>query len=145
MSLHGVSNHRQLAQQPFKLTKAKNAENVSMSFDLAAMGLRSIEKQKCNHKTFSFSRLTHWGRLTHICVTKLTIIGSDNGLSPARRQATIWISAGMLLIRTLGTNFSDILSEIHIFSFKKMYLKMLSAKWWQFRLGLSVLTHLLRV
>ena len=25
---------------------------------------------------------THWGRVTHICVSKLTIIGSDNGLSP---------------------------------------------------------------
>ena len=24
----------------------------------------------------------HWGRVTHICVNKLTIIGSDNGLSP---------------------------------------------------------------
>ena len=33
--------------------------------------------------------LTHWGRVTHICVGKLTIIGSDNGLSPARRQAII--------------------------------------------------------
>ena len=29
--------------------------------------------------------LTHWGRVTHICVNKLTIIGSDNGLSPGRR------------------------------------------------------------
>ena len=26
--------------------------------------------------------LTHWGRVTHICVGNLTIIGSDNGLSP---------------------------------------------------------------
>ena len=34
--------------------------------------------------------LTHWGRVTHICVSKLTIIGSDNGLSPDRRQAIIW-------------------------------------------------------
>ena len=33
--------------------------------------------------------LTHWGRVTHICVSKLTIIGSDNGLSPDRRQAII--------------------------------------------------------
>ena len=31
--------------------------------------------------------LTHWGRVTHICVGNLTIIGSDNGLSPGRRQA----------------------------------------------------------
>ena len=33
--------------------------------------------------------LTHWGRLTHICVSKLSILGSDNGLSPGRRQAII--------------------------------------------------------
>ena len=45
--------------------------------------------------------LTHWGRVTHICVSKLTIIGSDNGLSPGRRQAIIWTNAGILLIRTL--------------------------------------------
>ena len=49
-------------------------------------------------------RLTHWGRVTHICVIKLTIIGSDNGLSPGRRQAIIWTNAGILLIRTLGKN-----------------------------------------
>ena len=34
--------------------------------------------------------LTNWGRLTHICVSKLSIIVSDNGLSPDRRQAIIW-------------------------------------------------------
>ena len=33
--------------------------------------------------------LTHWDRVTHICVSKLTIIASDNGLSPGRRQAII--------------------------------------------------------
>ena len=32
----------------------------------------------------AISRLTHWSRLTHIYVSKLTIIGSDNGLSPGR-------------------------------------------------------------
>ena len=48
--------------------------------------------------------LTHWGRVTHICVGILTSIGSDNGLSPGRRQAIIWTNAGMLLIEPLGTN-----------------------------------------
>ena len=85
------------------------------------------------------SYLTHWGRVTHTCVTKLNIIGSDNGLSPSRRQAIIRTNAGILLIGTLGTNFSEILSEIHTFSFKKMHLKMSSAKWRPFCLGLSVL------
>ena len=54
-----------------------------------------------------FTLLTHWGRVTHICVSKLTIIGSDHGLSPGRRQAIIWTNAGILLIRPLGTNFSE--------------------------------------
>ena len=68
--------------------------------------------------------LTHWGRVTHVCVSKLTIIGSDNGLSPGRRQAIIWTNAGILLIRPLGTNFSEIL--IYTISFKKIHLKMWS-------------------
>ena len=46
--------------------------------------------------------LTHWGRVTHLCVSKLTIIGSDNGLSPDRRQAIIWTNAGISIGR-LGT------------------------------------------
>ena len=56
------------------------------------------------------NRLTHWCRVTHICVGKLTTIGSDNGLSPGRRQAIIWPNAGILLIESLGTNFSEILN-----------------------------------
>ena len=77
--------------------------------------------------------------MTHICVCILTIIGSDNGLSPGRRQAIIWTSAGILLIGSLGTNFSEILIGIQIFSFKKMKLKMSSAKCRPFCLGLNVL------
>ena len=42
--------------------------------------------------------LTLWGRLTHIWVNKLTIIGSDNGLSPGRRQAIIWTNSDLLSI-----------------------------------------------
>ena len=62
---------------------------------------------------------THWGRVTHICVSKLIIISPDNGLSPGRRQAIIWTNAGILLIGPLGTNFSKILIEILTFSLKK--------------------------
>ena len=83
--------------------------------------------------------LSHWGWVTHICISKLTIIGSDNGLSPERHQAIIWTNAGILLIEPLGTNFSEISNEIHTFSFKKMHLKMSSAKWRPFCLGLNVL------
>ena len=85
--------------------------------------------------------LTHWGRVTHICVGNLTIIGSDNGLSPGRRQAIIWTSVGILLIGPLGTNFSEILIGIQTFSFKKMHLKMSSVKWRPFCPDLNVLTH----
>ena len=83
--------------------------------------------------------LTHWGRVTHICVSKTTIIGSDNGLSPGRRQAIIWTNAGILLIGPLGTTFSEFFIGTQTFSFKKMYLKMSSAKWRPFCLGLNVL------
>ena len=82
--------------------------------------------------------LTHWGRVTHICVGKLTIIDSDNGLSPGRRQSIIWTNAGILLIRPLGTNFNEMLVEILTFSFMKMCLKVSSAKWRSCCLGLSV-------
>ena len=51
---------------------------------------------------------THWDRVTHIYIGKLTIIGSDNGLSPGRRQAIIWPNSGILLIGTLETHFNGI-------------------------------------
>ena len=85
--------------------------------------------------------LTHWGRATHIYVSKLTIIASDNGLSPGRRQAIIWNNDGILSIGLLGTKFSEILIEILTFSFKKMRLKVSSAKWRPFCLGLNVLSN----
>ena len=74
------------------------------------------------------------------CISNLTIIGSDNGLSPVRRQAIIWTNAGMLLIGPLGTNFSEILIKIHTFPFKKMHLKMSFGRCRPFCLGLNELT-----
>ena len=35
------------------------------------------------------AELTQGGRVTYICVSKIIIIGSDNGLSPGRHQAII--------------------------------------------------------
>ena len=43
--------------------------------------------QPCNAK--DMHALTHWGRVTHICICKLSMLGSDNGLWPGRRQAII--------------------------------------------------------
>ena len=81
------------------------------------------------------SLLGHWGHVMHIYFSKLTIIGSDNGLSPGWRQAIIWTNVGILFIRNLGTNFSEILIKIYSFSFKKMHLKMLSENWQLFHFG----------
>ena len=72
--------------------------------------------------------LFNWGQVTPKCVSDLTIIGSDNGLSLGRWQAIIWANAGILLA---GSFFS---------LFKKMCLKMSSGKWRPFCLGLNVLT-----
>ena len=112
---------------------------------------------RCNHLSMILSQinyasrkqspdkyhLTHWGRVMHICVGNLTIIGSDNDLSPGRLQAIIWTNAGILLIGPLGTNFSEIQIRIETFSYKKMHLKMSSVKWCLFCLGLNVLKHYL--
>ena len=81
---------------------------------------------------FSPLLLNHWGRETHICVNELTIIGPDNGLSPGRRQAIIWTSAGILLIKTLGISFGEILREIRTFLFKNPHLKISPSKWHNF-------------
>ena len=56
-------------------------------------------------------KLTHWCGVTHICISKLTTIG--------RCQAIIWTQAGILFIRTVETNFSEMLDEIRPFSFKE--------------------------
>ena len=45
-----------------------------------------LQRKAHNHL---LPHLTPWGRVTHICVGKLTIIGSDNGLSPGWRLAII--------------------------------------------------------
>ena len=46
-----------------------------------------------------------------------------------RRHAITWINAHLLSIGPLGTNFSEIQIKILKFSFKKVHLKMSSAKW----------------
>ena len=72
-------------------------------------------------------------RLSDTCMwVNQVIIGSDNGLSPARHQAIIWTNDDLLLIRPLEANFSEILIEIQIFSLTKTHLKMSSVKWCHF-------------
>ena len=73
--------------------------------------------------------------MTHVCVGNLTIIGSDNGLSPGRHKAIIWTNDGILLIgpleKKLQWNFSG---NRHIF-----IKKCISEKWQPVCLGLNVL------
>ena len=50
-------------------------------------------------------------------------IGSDNGLSPTRRQAIILTNAGLLSIGSLETNFSEFLIKIQIYHSRKCIWK----------------------
>ena len=80
--------------------------------------------------------LTHWGRVAHICVGNLAIIGSDNDWAwwaPSRYMNEF----RDIVNRTIRINFDGILIGIHTFSFKKIYLKISSAKSWSFCLGFS--------
>ena len=74
-----------------------------------------------------------------MCISKRTIIGSDNGLSPGRCQAIIQTNAGILLIGPLRTNCSQILIAILSLLFNKMRLKVSSAKWHPFCRDLNML------
>ena len=72
------------------------------------------------------------GLLTHLCCLYALVnwvsIDSGNGLLPFWQQAITWTNAGLLSIGPLGTNFSEILSEIQKFWFTKKHLKMSSMK-----------------
>ena len=106
---------------------------------------KGSSRNKCYFKTY----LDKWNHLhdfnslspsdAYIFVSKLTIIGSDNGLSPGMRHAMVWTNTGILLIGSLGTNFSEILTEINTFSFRKIHLQMSSGIWRPFCLGPNVL------
>ena len=124
------------------LTIAEYFRVGSYANDFISLALNCKYGTLFSYDLEDISWLTHWGRVTHICVSKLTSIGSDNSLSPGRRQAIIWTNTGILFIGPLGTSFSEILIEILKFSFKKMRLKVSSANWRPFCLGLSVLKRL---
>ena len=48
---------------------------------------------------YMYVMITLWGRVTHVCISKLIIVGPDNGLWPGRHQAIIWSNTAMLWIR----------------------------------------------
>ena len=58
---------------------------------------------------------------------------SANGLSSGWRQTIIWTIDGLMSTGHLEINFSKILIKIHVlYSYTKMNLKMVSAKWQPF-------------
>ena len=79
--------------------------------------------------------------MTHICVSKLTIIDSDNELSPGRRQVIIWTN---IVNSNRRNNIKWNFKRNSCISFKTMRLLILSDKWWQFSLGLNGLTNVCR-
>ena len=77
--------------------------------------------------------------MTHICISKLTTIGLDNGQFLGRRQAIIWTNGGISLFGTWGLNCNEIFIKTQQVAFKEVRLKMSSGKWRPFCLGLNVL------
>ena len=129
LSVGSNDNHPRAINQS---TRDTSVINSWISFEITSLNFIQITRA---------NELTHWGWVTHICIRKLTIIGSSNCLSPSGHKTIIWTNAGILLIGPLGTNFNEILIEIYTFSFKKMHLKISSVKWRPFCLGLNVLMH----
>ena len=86
--------------------------------------------------------LTHWGQETHICISKISIIGSDNGLlpGPLHYLNQCWDIDNFTPRNKLWYNINRKL--IHFYSFKKMHLKMSSGKWRPSCLSLNVLNHI---
>ena len=123
--------------------KTIQLNQTSQKFDAGASEsqilFRTIKTTSQSEILILLNALTDWGRVTYIWVSKLTIIASDNGLLPGRRQAIMWNKDGILLIWPLRTYFNEILIVIHSFLFKKMHLKMSSGKWRPFCFGLNVL------
>ena len=94
--------------------------------------------QSTEHTNNSVTVFTHLP-LCRMCASVDPVSnGSDNGLSPNRRQAEP--KADLLSIGPLGTNFSGILIKIQNVSFTKMHLKISSVKWRQFCSGGDELT-----
>ena len=105
----------------------------------------SIQNRQANLTT---DCLLHFGTVCKRCIVIIILFVCERdqllqhkkSYRHDRRQAITWTNAGILLIGTLGTNYSEILIESHVFSFKKMHLKRSSAKWRPFCLGRNVLT-----
>ena len=85
-----------------------------------------------SEKKFLF-RMEHCGDMeqVHFGICELGQFDTAYRRQDTVERCLLWIlggNDGILLIRTIGTNSSEILIEIHTFSFKKIHLKMSSGK-----------------
>ena len=93
---------------PIKMSFVESKQKTHLNIYSTKMDIQA--KQRV------FFVLTHWGQVMHICVSKLTIIGSDNGKAPGWGQAIIWANAGILFIGPLGKKLQWNLDQnLHIF------------------------------
>ena len=84
--------------------------------------------------TIAHTPFAEWVNSLKMSISKLTIIGSDNGLAPTRWHCLqtgyiVWTNAAILLIWPLQTELSE------VFSFKKIQLNILPIKCRPFYLG----------
>ena len=100
------SPHKRTSKVEFLCFLCTRAEQLVQSVELPVIwDMMILMWCYCSVLKFGpYHTLTHWGWVTHIYVSKLTTIGSDNGLSPGQRQAIIWIEAEILLICPPGNN-----------------------------------------
>ena len=131
-----IRYHLLFSDNHFTPYNSTNAEDLCFNRDYPTLRSRAKSPPWHIHRC---ETLTHWGRVTHICVGELMIIGSNKGLSPDRQQAIIWTNAGLLSIGALRTYVSDNLINIQQFTLNKLHVKMSSAKLGPSFLGLNVL------
>ena len=132
--------HFEAANIQFKLTNSVQINSLLCCINQSYTTYKTLEVRVFKYletHLHAVSRVTHWGRVTHICVRKLTIVGSDNGLSPGRRQAVILTNAGVLLIGLLRkVLLVYLLSKLIYFHWRKWIGKCLRP----FCLGTNLLT-----
>ena len=88
--------------------EAGNLRYHRAHYDVTIMGVGSAHKLQRHD-------LTHWSWVLYICINKLNIIGSGNGLLPGWCEAIIWTSTGKLLVWPSGTKFNEMSMEINKF------------------------------
>ena len=100
--------------------------------------------RECSCFCLAYNILHMW-LLTLLNLTSVAYIDDSRKMRGLSQNKAVLGSCATLLISmiigTLGTSFSESFIEIHIFSSKKIYLKMSSGNWQQFWPSLNALSH----